>query len=66
MERAQQLLRESRMPIGQTASALGYADMFFFSKQFKQWFGVSLRKWSRLSGLNRRPSVYDTDALPLS
>jgi hypothetical protein len=23
-------------------------------------------KWSRLSGLNRRPSVYDTDALPLS
>jgi AraC-like DNA-binding protein len=47
MERAQQLLRESRMSIGQIASALGYADMFFFSRQFKQWFGMSPRKWRK-------------------
>lgn len=45
MERAQQLLRESSMSIDQIASALGYADMFFFSRQFKQQFGMPPRRW---------------------
>jgi AraC-like DNA-binding protein len=50
MERAKQLLRESRMSIDQVASSLGYADMFFFSRQFKQRFGASPRKWRQEGG----------------
>jgi len=47
MVRAQQLLRESTMSINQIASALGYADMFFFSRQFKLQFGMSPREWRK-------------------
>jgi AraC-like DNA-binding protein len=45
MERARLLLQDSAMTIQQVAAALGYADMFFFSRQFKQHFGVSPRRW---------------------
>jgi len=41
MLRAQTLLRESALNIEQIAAALGYADVFFFSRQFKQRFGMS-------------------------
>jgi AraC-like DNA-binding protein len=55
MERAQQFLLESSMSIDQIASALGYADMFFFSRQFNQQFGVPPRRWRMLeSGMKRR------------
>lgn len=39
MERAQQLLLETNMSIAQIAYALGYEDVAFFSRQFKQSFG---------------------------
>ena len=45
LERAQQLLRETRMSLSQIASALGYSDPFFFSRQFKQRMGISPRAW---------------------
>ncbi|HEY1764994.1 MAG TPA: AraC family transcriptional regulator [Opitutaceae bacterium] len=45
LERAKQLLGESKMSVDQVASALGYADPFFFSRQFSQRLGVSPRKW---------------------
>jgi len=41
MERACYYLRETRLPIGAIASATGYADVFFFSRQFKERMGVS-------------------------
>lgn len=36
---ARQLVRETDMKLAQIASELGYADVYFFSRQFKQRFG---------------------------
>jgi AraC-like DNA-binding protein len=47
MQRAQILLRESSLSVEQIAAALGYADVFFFSKQFKQRTGVSPKQWRK-------------------
>jgi len=41
IERAKQLLRESSLSIGEIADALGYSDVFFFSRQFKARAGLS-------------------------
>lgn len=41
IDRARQLLLETALSIGEIASALGYQDVFFFSKQFKQKTGVT-------------------------
>ena len=41
VERARQLLAESTMNVSQIADTLGYADIYFFSKQFKQFTGES-------------------------
>jgi len=41
IERAKQLLRESSLSIGEIANALGYSDVFFFSRQFKARSGLS-------------------------
>jgi AraC-like DNA-binding protein len=54
MERAQQFLLESSMSIDQIALALGYADMFFFSRQFKQQFGMPPRRWRMLESRMKR------------
>lgn len=40
INRAMQLLGESSMTISEIADALGYADVYFFSRQFKQNAGV--------------------------
>jgi hypothetical protein len=36
------------------------------SKRLKLNRALEFKEWSRLSGLNRRPTVYKTVALPLS
>ena len=41
MERAAALLRESSQTVSQISDALGYQEISFFSRQFKQKFGVS-------------------------
>jgi AraC-like DNA-binding protein len=41
MTRAQYFLRETDMSISEIAERLGYADVFFFSRQFKQKNGLS-------------------------
>ncbi|MET0422736.1 MAG: AraC family transcriptional regulator [Actinoplanes sp.] len=54
LERARQLLSETTMTIGQIARALGYPDVFLFSRQFSRQFGAppsSLRQPS--DGCNR-------------
>ena len=38
---AQRLLRDSELPIKAIADELGYSDVFFFSRQFKQHSGVT-------------------------
>lgn len=39
LERAAQLIRETDMTLTQIAAALGYPDLYFFSRQFKKRFG---------------------------
>lgn len=41
IERACMLLAESTMNVSQIAETMGYADIYFFSKQFKQFVGES-------------------------
>jgi YesN/AraC family two-component response regulator len=41
VERACQLLAESTMNVSQIAETMGYSDIYFFSKQFKQFVGES-------------------------
>jgi AraC-like DNA-binding protein len=49
VERACHLLAESNMNVTQIAETLGYSDIYFFSKQFKQFVGESpLRYRSRV------------------
>ena len=52
LERARQLLSESALAIGEIAEALGYRDIFFFSRQFRQHTGCSPTAYRR--GLGRR------------
>jgi transcriptional regulator GlxA family with amidase domain len=41
VEKARTLLMESQMTVGEIADTLGYADLGFFSRQFKQKTGLS-------------------------
>lgn len=41
LERARQLLAESALTVGQVAEALGYREIFFFSRQFRQHNGCT-------------------------
>ena len=41
LNRAVQLLRESTLTVGEIADVLGYRDLFYFSRQFKQKKGVA-------------------------
>jgi AraC family transcriptional regulator, arabinose operon regulatory protein len=53
VERARQLIQETDMPLGQIASALGYEDVYFFSRQYKQYTGTAP------SALRRSPQRVD-------
>lgn len=41
MKRACHLLRSTLMSVGETADALGFSDMLYFSKKFRAYTGVS-------------------------
>jgi len=41
LHRAERLLRETDMPVGEVAINVGYKDIYFFSRQFKKFMGVS-------------------------
>jgi AraC-like DNA-binding protein len=47
MERARSLLMNTSLGVEQIAAELGYADVFFFSRQFKQWSGVAPTRWRK-------------------
>lgn len=46
--RAEQYLRNSQMPITEIALNLGYAETAIFSRNFKEWSGLSPLKWRDL------------------
>lgn len=41
LERARQLILETDMSLSQIANALGYEDVYFFSRQYKQYTGIA-------------------------
>lgn len=45
IERAKMLLIESSTSVSRIAAALGYTDVFFFSRQFKQHTGRTATQW---------------------
>lgn len=47
IDRARQLLDESTLTVSQVADALGYRDVYFFSRQFKQTTGQSPTAYRR-------------------
>jgi AraC family transcriptional regulator of arabinose operon len=47
LHRAQRLLRETTWQVGEIADACGYADIFFFSRQFKKFVGHSPVEYRR-------------------
>ena len=51
VERARQLLSESELTVGMIAEALGFRDIFFFSRQFRQRTGSTPTEFRR--GLRR-------------
>ncbi len=50
INRARHLLLETELPVHQIAAALGYSDVFFFSRQFKQKAGQSPLAYRRQTG----------------
>jgi AraC-like DNA-binding protein len=44
---AQQLIEESRLPLGDIAAALHYSDISALSRAFRGWTGLSPREWRR-------------------
>jgi AraC-like DNA-binding protein len=45
--RAEHLLRETDLSVEQISQALGYADVYFFSRQFKQRHGQPPTQWRK-------------------
>lgn len=55
MSAAQRLLYEVELRPGEIAEAVGYPDIYQFSKQFKKTFGVSPTQYRRLQKARSRP-----------
>ncbi|MHC4886032.1 MAG: helix-turn-helix domain-containing protein [Planctomycetota bacterium] len=47
IEEGKRLLLSGSRSIGETAAALGYRDIYYFSRQFKEETGVSPQRWRR-------------------
>jgi AraC-like DNA-binding protein len=47
VERAKHMIRATREPLSQIASACGFADQAHLCKAFRRWVGVSPRIWRR-------------------
>lgn len=58
IQRARQLLVQTMLPIGIIAEKVGFADPLYFSRQFRQWTGMSARHYRQL---NRLPSLERRD-----
>ena len=45
LSRAEQLLKNTTLSIRDISDSLGFCDQFYFSRQFKKWYGVSPREY---------------------
>lgn len=53
MRRAQELIRQGRLPLAQVASLVGYADQSYFTRRFRLMAGVTPAGYARACGPNR-------------
>jgi AraC-like DNA-binding protein len=53
LHRAERLLRETDLSVGEIGLAAGYRDLFFFSRQFKKFRGVSPLAFRRQAARER-------------
>jgi len=53
MQRAQQLIRSSGLPMGQIGSLVGYEDQSYFSKRFRRYSGLTPSSYVRAIGAKR-------------
>lgn len=51
IERARQLLKETSLSVGEIAQALGFRDVFYFSRQFKAFCGLPPTAFRRDRGI---------------
>ena len=49
MEKASELLRQDNFSVQQIAESVGYKNQFYFSKEFKKYFGIMPSKYKNLS-----------------
>ena len=49
--RAQQLLKETQLSVGEIAQALGFRDVFYFSRQFRAFSGLPPSAFRRAKGV---------------
>jgi len=54
LQRAQQLLLETSLQVGEVAQAVGFRDIFYFSRQFSKHFGLPPSVYRRTGGVNSR------------
>jgi AraC-like DNA-binding protein len=47
LNRSRDLLLHEQMSVSETASALGYSSVYYFSRTFKRQFGQSPQQWLR-------------------
>ena len=50
IEKAKQLLRQSRLPLSEVAAVCGFAHQSHFTRAFARLVGVSPGRWRRLRG----------------
>lgn len=48
LQKARQLLEQTRLPVGKIAKQCGIPDYNYFSKQFKKTFDISPSSWRKL------------------
>lgn len=47
LSRAEHLLKNTTLPVRDISDSLGFCDQFYFSRQFKKWYGVSPREYRK-------------------
>ena len=53
MRRAQELIRQGRLPLAQVAALVGYADQSYFTRRFRLAVGVTPARYARLCAAGR-------------
>ena len=66
MERARQLLANTRLSISEIGTQSGYRDPYHFSKRFKDMVGISPRKFRERTGRVPRETKKKAASAPRS